>query len=150
MAVPPQVMYERISCLAQSLEALGYNLLFCLAGKAAGELLMHPGIKVIWVAAVHPSFQFTVGFRDMYTLVEVVDLIEAGGEAPTPERVLERLEIGRAAARLAGQCAGRIVGECAGLGGEWACNGALWPGGAQPVSQSRRQPVTQPACSWAP
>jgi hypothetical protein len=115
-------MYERLSCLVQSLENLGYELLFCLAGKAAGELLKHTGIKVIWAAAVHPSYQFTVEFRDMDTLVEVIDLIEAGGEAPTPERVMERLAIGRAAARAAEQCAGKIggkiVGECAGLGGE--------------------------------
>jgi hypothetical protein len=105
-------MYERFSCLVQSLTNLGYKPLFCLAGKAAGELLLHTGIKVIWASAVHPSYQFT----DMDILLEVIDLIEAGGEAPTTQRVMERLEVGRAAARAAGQCAGKIggkiVGEC--------------------------------------
>ncbi len=120
------MLYEKFSCLVQALENLGYHLLFCLAGKAAGELLQHPGIKVIWAAAVHPSYQFTVKFRDMYTLTEVIEVIKAGGKAPTPERVMELLAIGRDAARAAGQCAGKIGGkitgkmwgECAGLGGE--------------------------------
>jgi hypothetical protein len=122
MAVPPQVLYERFSCIAASLKQLGYDPLFCLAGKAACELLEHIGIQVIWAAAIHPAFQFTVKFRDMETLMEVIDLIETSGEVPTPERVMERLEIGRAAAKAAGQCAGeiggKIVGECADLGGE--------------------------------
>lgn len=119
LILPPvlQVAFARIGCIIGAVKQLGYRPLSCLEGKAATQLLGHPGLEVIHAAAVHPAYQFTRQFADMKTLAATIHQHESTGELPTAEWVAQVLQLSHHAAVEAGRCAGKIVGECSRLPG---------------------------------